>query len=718
MKCLDFILVCLFIFPCLSFSQYVLNGTVKDRKGESIFAVNVYLKSAPKKGTTTDFKGNFSLSIGDSNDTLVISYISYKTQEISLKDLNFNEEVIIILEEKAHSLQEVVIEVKDPISEQFSVTKMDKLDVYLNPVSQGDPLKAITILPASTNTDETANPSLRGSSPDRSRVILNGIPIYNPVRASNISNQGFFSLFNPEVIDNMYVYASNPPLTYGNTSAGLVEIQTKKNLYANQLQLSTNLTGTGFFLSQNIKKDTSFVQVYGNYQFSDAFVGVQKDKLPNIKNFYITDAGINFHTKIGKKGEFNSFTYFINESFNGTYQSFTYKGDLATSKKRIFTVNNLKYFFQEGVLSINSGTNNSSQDFEFGNLNSNQNTRQVYTSVDYRWYILEDTNLQFGVSHDYHQNKFKDSIPTFYYALSPNSPVNLSKTDIDNHILEAYLYTNWDINDKFTFSSGMRSNFPIENQEYYFSTQLGLKYRINKKQRFLLSSGRYHNYSIPNFNAKNYNLLKSRQVALDYSYEQKNTLLKAATYFKNETGQQMIDNFLNVDEINTFGVEFFIEHSFYTYFKASLSNAYIDQKITAFEEKYSGANDFDYLIRTTVQYANPKLFSLALAFTSRPGILYNNITGGVFDNQSNFYEPVFSENFYDTQYDNYNRFDLSLSKYTSFEKGALIAFVTVNNIFDTQNQRKDLYNKDYSSRFFDLYQRRNIFFGVVWQLNY
>lgn len=417
-------------------------------------------------------------------------------------------------------MQEVIIEAKDPISEQFSVTKMDKLDVYLNPVSQGDPLKAITILPASTNTDETANPSLRGSSPDRSRVILKGIPIYNPVRASNISNhQGFFSLFNPEVMDNMYVYASNPPLTYGNTSAGMVEIKTKQNLTSNQLQFSTSLASTGLFLSQNIKKDTSFVQVYGNYQFSDAFVGIQKDKLPSIKNFYNTDVGINFHTNIGKKGEFNSFNYFIDESFNGTNQSFTYRGDLATSKKRIFTVNNLKYFFQEGVFSINSGTNKSTQDFEFGNLNSNQNTRQVYTSIYYRWYILENTNLQFGVSHDYHQNKFKDSIPTFYYALSPNSPVNLSKTDIDNHILEAYLYTNWDINDKFSFSSGMRSNFPIENQEFYFSSQLGLKYQINKKQRILLSGGRYHNYSIPNFYAKSYNLLASRQAALDYSYD-------------------------------------------------------------------------------------------------------------------------------------------------------------------------------------------------------
>jgi len=65
----------------------------------------------------------------------------------------------------------------------------------LSPVSQGDPLKAITILPASTTTNETANPSLRGSSADRTRVILNGVPIYKPVRASQLNNQGFSQSF-------------------------------------------------------------------------------------------------------------------------------------------------------------------------------------------------------------------------------------------------------------------------------------------------------------------------------------------------------------------------------------------------------------------------------------------------------------------------------------------------------------------------------------------
>lgn len=249
--------------PFFAFAQMQIKGCVQDAKKQGIFAANVYLKSSPQTGVTTDFEGNFSLFARNSLDTLIVSFIGYKTKKISLPNINIEQKLIVILKEKDEYLEAVLITAKDPISEQFSVTKMTMLkDVYLNPTSQGDPLKAISSLPISTNTDETANPSLRGSSADRTRVLLNGVPIYNPVKASQLNNQGFFSLFNPELIEKQYVYASNPPLSYGNASAGLVEIQTVKNLKNNSLSVSNSLANFGVFLSQKIRKNTSFIPAF------------------------------------------------------------------------------------------------------------------------------------------------------------------------------------------------------------------------------------------------------------------------------------------------------------------------------------------------------------------------------------------------------------------------------------------------------------------------
>ncbi len=702
----------------LSFAQHSLTGSVQDKKGMPVFAANVYLKSAPEKGTTTGFEGEFVLEIDDPKDTLVVSYLGFQTREILLTTIDLNKPLKVILRADAQSLGEVIVTARDPISEKFSVVKMDMLkDVYLNPVAQGDPLRAIAVLPASTTTNETANPSLRGSSPNRSRVIFNGVPVYNPVRASQLNNMGFFSLFNPDMIDREYVYASNPPLTYGNSSAGLVEIQTKNALNANQLQMSAGLAGVGAFLSQSVKKDTSFVQIYGNYQFSDAYIGIQKSKLPNLVNFGTLDAGINFHTKTGKQSEFNSYSYFIDESYHAIDQSFTFRGDVYSAKRRFFTVNNFKHYSEKGILNINAGVDFSRQTYEFGNLDSKQHANQAYASINYKKPVQESIDLQFGASLDYQAQNFKDSIPVYYYAQSPGSPNYFSETSVDNSILEVYLYGNWELNGHITLSSGVRSNLPVNDQDYYLSSQIGLKYRLNGKHSFLLSGGKYHNYAPPNYFSRTYSLLSSYQLALDYTCELEDLLLKSAVYYKEETGNQTSDDFLAVEGINTYGVELYVEYGFLEHFKFVFSNSFIEQKRTVFGEKYKGAKDFNYLIKSTIQYSNHSLFTLALTYIGYPGTYYTDVAGSEFDPETDFYIPIFSEELFNAQYGNYNRFDLSWSKYIQLDRSALIAYISLNNVFNTKNERRELYNRDYSSKYFDYYQLRTIYFGFVWQLN-
>ena len=100
------------------------------------------------------------------------------------------------------------------------------------------------------------------------------------------------------------------------------------------------------------------------------------------------------------------------------------------------------------------------------------------------------------------------------------------------------------------------------------------------------------------------------------------------------------------------------------------------------------------------------------------GIYYNEITGSTFDNQTNFYDPVFSTDLYGSQFGNYNRFDISISKYIKIKKNALNTFISLNNIFDKKNEESPIYNVDYSTKYFNFYQRRTIYFGLVWQINY
>lgn len=696
--------------------QTFIRGIVEDVNGP-VFAANVFLKSNPEQGTTTDFDGVFQLELMTENDTLVVSYIGYNTLETSMAQLEKDQVNPLILVRSAQTLDEVILLGPDPISDKFSVQKLEKLDIYLNPIAQGDPLKAITILPASTIDDETVNPSLRGSDSDRSRVVFNNVPVYNPVRASQLNNQGFFSLFNTELIDKQYIYASNPPLTYGNTSAGLVEIQTIKALKNDQLKLSSSLASAGFFASKRLKKDGDFIQLYSNYQFSEAFLGIQEDKLPDLNNFNTFDIGLNVRFQVNKKVSLNSFSYFIDEAFSGSREQFTFRGDFNSAKTRGFSINNVNYASEIGFFNMNFGFNSESQDFLFGNTISVQNTIQRFASVNHKTKIGASISHQTTLSWDSFSTDFDNEVPEFFYASAPESPTVNSTFDETNSLFEIGSYTSWEALDDLLVSAGWRTNVPNNGQVNYWSYQLGLRYNINGENSLLLSGGKYHNYTTPSFFIQQYNLLDSRQIALDYTYNSERTNITAALYYKDEGGLQNVNQFLFSDNLRTAGAELFFQQQLNDRLKFSIAYSYLNQKTSLGETTFPGLRDYDYFIKSSLEYTPKNWPSFSLNWLARPGQRFTPIVDGTMDELTGFYEPIFSSEFLNSRYANYARLDLSVSKYFSWNNRELVLFASVNNILNRDNQRIDIYNTDYSQRSFDPYQLRLLYFGLVYTLN-
>lgn len=82
-----------------------VTGVVKDPAGETIIGASV-LEKGTTNGTITDFDGNFSLNVSSDKAVLVISYVGYKTQEISIAGKN---SLIVTLPEDTETLEEVVV---------------------------------------------------------------------------------------------------------------------------------------------------------------------------------------------------------------------------------------------------------------------------------------------------------------------------------------------------------------------------------------------------------------------------------------------------------------------------------------------------------------------------------------------------------------------------------------------------------------------------------
>ena len=83
----------------------VVKGRILDSTGEPIIGASI-IEKGTTNGTITDIDGNFSLSVSSSKAILVVSYLGYKSVELSASDKKLNE---IVLKEDTEMLDEVVV---------------------------------------------------------------------------------------------------------------------------------------------------------------------------------------------------------------------------------------------------------------------------------------------------------------------------------------------------------------------------------------------------------------------------------------------------------------------------------------------------------------------------------------------------------------------------------------------------------------------------------
>jgi len=88
----------------VSAQNVTVKGTVTDKTGETVIGATVVEKGKTSNGTTTDFDGNYKVSV-PKNATLVISYVGMKTREVAV---NGKTVINVTLDDDAKMLDEVV----------------------------------------------------------------------------------------------------------------------------------------------------------------------------------------------------------------------------------------------------------------------------------------------------------------------------------------------------------------------------------------------------------------------------------------------------------------------------------------------------------------------------------------------------------------------------------------------------------------------------------
>lgn len=353
-KLLFVMLFCSFVVLAQS---KTVNGIIKNKNGEPLPGATV-IEKGTTNGTQSNFDGNFSIEVSGSNSILLISYIGYKSIEISILDKT---DLDLTMEEDTAQLDEVVVTALGVLSKKkslgYAVKKIGGEDI--NQAREDNLVKSLAgqvaglqISPAASGIGGSSRVVLRGNSSlggnNQPLYVVDGVPIDNTgfggastggveVSTSRRDYGSGISDINPNDIESVSVLKGpNAAALYGNrASNGVIVITTKKGAYRKGLGVS--------------------------YSVNAVVSDILESTLPQFQNDYGQ----------GSAGVFsNDARYNWGPKFNGS--SFTYPSGIESIYQA--QPNNIKDFFKTGLevtnsIAVHGGGENANIRFSYTNFN-------------------------------------------------------------------------------------------------------------------------------------------------------------------------------------------------------------------------------------------------------------------------------------------------------------------------------------------------------------
>ncbi|WP_036384248.1 SusC/RagA family TonB-linked outer membrane protein [Muricauda sp. MAR_2010_75] len=233
-----------------------ITGTVSDEAGTPLPGVNIVEKGT-NNGVTSDFDGNYGITVSDSGATLVFSYLGYQTIEIPVSGRTT---IDLTLQEDTELLDEVVVTAlgisREKKSLGYAVTEVESEQI--NTVKDYNVANSLVgkvaglVVNQSGGVGSSSRIVLRGNNSitgnNQALIVVDGIPIDmsdtssgGSVYSSTVTGGGITDL-NPEDIESVSVLKGpNAAALYGSRAAsGVLLITTKKGSKGRGLGISFN----------------------------------------------------------------------------------------------------------------------------------------------------------------------------------------------------------------------------------------------------------------------------------------------------------------------------------------------------------------------------------------------------------------------------------------------------------------------------------------------
>lgn len=245
-----------FYFICFAMFIFAkeIRGTVRDKDTlEPLIGASV-LVSGTNNGTITDFDGNFSIEVSDKS-VLVISYVSYKTINVSVENLE-NNFVDVLLEPDNEQLDEVMVVarknnetavalLKERQKSSIPIENIGSKDLSVKGISNvQEGVKKITGISVAS----AGQIIVRGLGDRYSITTLNGMPIASP----NPDNKLIpLDLFPTSTVKNITVSKVYDASSFADYSGAHIDIATKDHSGEDFFNVSVSASGYANTIGRN-----------------------------------------------------------------------------------------------------------------------------------------------------------------------------------------------------------------------------------------------------------------------------------------------------------------------------------------------------------------------------------------------------------------------------------------------------------------------------------
>jgi hypothetical protein len=406
-------------------------------------------------GAFGDSTGNFTLTIptgehkatveapGHEKITTLIRVYSDGTFDVPLAFTAYQlEEVLLQAETAGQNLNNA----------QAGKIQISMIDLRNSPSLLGevDIVNAILLLPGVTNAGEASSGfNVRGGNIDQNLIMQDGNMIFN---SSHLL--GFFSVLNPDIVQNVTLYKGHIPAQFGGRVSSVLDVDIIDGSYRNFKGRGTvGLFSSKFALNGPIQKGKSSFVVGMRAAYPTLITQFSDNRDVKQSSAYYGDVSVKVSQKIGELGKLSAFGYASTDFFRFSQDfgfdwsnlqgGLTYQQIFDNDKSLKIRVNSGRYtsnfFNAEGV----EGSENISG---IDNLNAKINFQMVQG---------DNHNLNMGVEGTYY-----DVHPNETRPFGENSAILPRIAQKDQGLeLAAYINDDFRLNPYISFSVGLRGSF-------------------------------------------------------------------------------------------------------------------------------------------------------------------------------------------------------------------------------------------------------------------